>query len=115
MDVNDRVLRNIVVGLGSREDGVPRQTGFDITAASEVMAILALATSLQDLRRRLGRTVIGYTRHGEPVSAEDLKAAGAMTVVMREAIRTKPTAQVSDPAGRAATSGPVRSRRRRPR
>src|SRR5438105_32094 len=87
MDVNDRVLRNIVVGLGSREDGVPRQTGFDITAASEVMAILALATSLQDLRRRLGRTVIGYTRHGEPVSAEDLKAAGAMTVVMREAIK----------------------------
>jgi formate--tetrahydrofolate ligase len=87
MDVNDRVLRNIVVGLGSREDGVPRQTGFDITAASEVMAILALATSLQDLRLRLGRTVIGYTRKGEPVSAEDLRAAGAMTVVMREAIK----------------------------
>ena len=87
MDVNDRVLRNIVIGLGSREDGVPRQTGFDITAASEVMAILALATSLQDLRRRLGRTVIGYTRTGDPISAEDLKAAGAMTVVMREAIK----------------------------
>jgi formate--tetrahydrofolate ligase len=87
MDVNDRVLRNIVVGLGSREDGVPRQTGFDITAASEVMAILALATSLHDLRIRLGRTVIGYNRDGEPVTAEDLKAAGAMTVVMREAIK----------------------------
>ena len=87
LDVNDRALRNITIGLGSRDDGVPRQTGFDITAASEVMAVLALSTSLQDLRQRLGRIVVGYTSQGEPVSAEDLKAAGAMTVIMREAIK----------------------------
>jgi formate--tetrahydrofolate ligase len=87
LDVNDRSLRNIVVGLGSREDGVTRQSGFDITAASEVMAVLALATSLQDLRRRLGRIVVGYTRDKEPVTAEQLQAAGAMTVIMREAIK----------------------------
>ena len=87
LDVNDRALRNIVVGLGSREDGVTRQSGFDITAASEVMAVLALATSLQDLRRRLGRVVVGYTRDREPVTAEQLSAAGAMTVIMREAIK----------------------------
>jgi formate--tetrahydrofolate ligase len=87
LDVNDRALRNIVVGLGSREDGVTRQSGFDITAASEVMAVLALATSLQDLRRRLGRIVVGYTRDKEPVTAEQLQAAGAMAVIMREAIK----------------------------
>jgi formate--tetrahydrofolate ligase len=87
LDVNDRVLRNVIVGLGDRPDGVPRQSGFDITAASEVMAVLALATSLQDLRRRLGRMVIGYDRHGEPITAEQLKAAGAMTVLLREAIK----------------------------
>src|SRR5262245_42730227 len=87
LDVNDRVLRNIVVGLGSKQDGVPRQSGFDITAASEVMAVLALATSLQDLRRRLGRIVVGYDRHERPVTAEDLKVAGAMTVLLREAIK----------------------------
>jgi formate--tetrahydrofolate ligase len=87
LDVNDRSLRNIVVGLGSREDGVTRQSGFDITAASEVMAVLALATSLQDLRRRLGRIVVGYTRDKEPVTAEQLQAAGAMAVIMREAIK----------------------------
>ncbi|HEU5448166.1 MAG TPA: formate--tetrahydrofolate ligase, partial [Acidimicrobiia bacterium] len=87
LDVNDRALRNITIGLGSRDDGIPRQTGFDITAASEVMAVLALSNSLQDLRQRLGRIVVGYTKQGEPVSAEDLKAAGAMTVIMREAIK----------------------------
>jgi formate--tetrahydrofolate ligase len=87
LDVNDRALRNIVVGLGDRVDGVPRQTGFDITAASEVMAVLALSTSLQDLRVRLGRIVVGYTRAGEPVTAEDLKAAGAMAVILREALK----------------------------
>ncbi len=87
LDVNDRSLRNIVVGLGSKEDGVTRQSGFDITAASEVMAVLALATSLQDLRRRLGRVVVGYTRDKEPVTAEQLQAAGAMAVIMREAIK----------------------------
>ena len=87
LDVNDRALRNVVIGLGSKEDGIPRQTGFDITAASEVMAVLALSSSLQDLRRRLGRIVIGYTREGEPVTAEDLKAAGSMAVIMRDAIK----------------------------
>ena len=87
LDVNDRALRNIVEGLGPRADGVPRETGFDITAASEVMAILALSTSLRDLRERLGRIVIGNTVDGEPITAEDLKAAGAMTVMMREAIK----------------------------
>ncbi|GAB2752336.1 formate--tetrahydrofolate ligase [Salinifilum aidingensis] len=87
LDVNDRDLRNIVSGLGGRSDGEPRQTGFDITAASEVMAILALSTSLQDMRQRMGRIVVGYTREGEPVTAEQLKAAGAMTVLMREALK----------------------------
>ena len=87
LDVNDRALRNLVVGLGAKPDGVPRQSGFDITAASEVMAVLALSTSLQDMRRRLGRVVIGYDRHGAPITAEQLKAAGAMTVIMREAIK----------------------------
>jgi formate--tetrahydrofolate ligase len=87
LDVNDRVLRNIVVGLGSKTDGVPRQSGFDITAASEVMAVLALATSLHDLRRRLDRVVVGYNRHGEPVTAGQLNAAGAMTVQLLEAIK----------------------------
>ncbi len=86
LDVNDRALRNIVIGLGAAADGVPRQTGFDITAASEVMAVLALSTSLQDMRARLGRIVVGYTASGEPVTAEQLKAAGAMTVIMRDAI-----------------------------
>jgi formate--tetrahydrofolate ligase len=87
IDVNDRSLRNIVSGLGTREDGTPRETGFDITAASEVMAVLALATSLQDLRARFGRIVVGYTAQGDPVTAEELKAAGAMTVIMRDAIK----------------------------
>ncbi|MCI2419988.1 formate--tetrahydrofolate ligase [Saccharopolyspora sp. K220] len=87
LDINDRDLRNIVTGLGGRLDGTPRQTGFDITAASEVMAVLALSTSLQDLRQRLGRIVVGYTTGGEPVSAEQLRAAGAMAVIMREAIK----------------------------
>ncbi len=87
MDVNDRVLRNIVVGLGTRLDGIPRQTGFDITAASEVMAIFALARSLPELRERMGRIVVGYTRDSTPVTAEDIGGAGAMTVIMREALK----------------------------
>jgi formate--tetrahydrofolate ligase len=87
LDVNDRSLRNIVVGLGARLDGVTRQSGFDITAASEVMVILSLSTSLRDLRNRLGRLVVGYTYAGLPVTAEDLKAAGAMTVMMRDAVK----------------------------
>lgn len=87
LDVNDRALRNVITGLGSREDGVIRQTGFDITAASEVMAVLALSRSLQDMRQRLGRIVIGNRVTGEPVTADELKAAGAMTVIMRDAIK----------------------------
>jgi formate--tetrahydrofolate ligase len=87
LDVNDRSLRNIITGLGSRADGVPREAGFDITAASEVMAILALATSLRDLRERLGRIVIGSTTDGKPVTAEALQAAGAMAVILKEAIK----------------------------
>jgi formate--tetrahydrofolate ligase len=87
LDVNDRALRNVVLGLGGREDGVPRQSGFDITAASEVMAILAMSSSLADMRSRLGRIVVGYTRDGAPVTAEQLRAAGAMAVIMREAIK----------------------------
>jgi len=87
MDVNDRALRHIVAGLGASTDGVPRQTGFDITAASEAMAILALSTSLFDMRSRFGRIVIGTDADGNPVTAEDLKAAGVMTVIMKEAIK----------------------------
>ncbi|HEY1163284.1 MAG TPA: formate--tetrahydrofolate ligase [Candidatus Dormibacteraeota bacterium] len=87
MDVSDRVLRNVIVGLGTREDGVIRQTGFDITAASEVMTVLALTTSLRDMRQRLGRIVIGNTTAGKPITAEELSAAGAMTVILRDAIK----------------------------
>ncbi len=87
LDVNDRSLRHIVSGLGTKQDGTPRETGFDITAASEVMAILALATSLRDLRGRMGRIAVGYTDAGDPVTAEQLQAAGAMTVIMRDAIK----------------------------
>jgi formate--tetrahydrofolate ligase len=87
LDMNDRALRNIVIGLGAKADGVTRQTGFDITAASEVMAALALTTGLEDLRERLGRIVVGYTVDGEPVTAEQLETAGAMTVLLREAIK----------------------------
>ena len=87
LDVNDRALRNVVIGLGSKEDGLPRQAGFDITAASEVMAILALSTSLHDMRRRLGRIAVGFTAEGLPVTAEQLGGAGAMTVIMRDAIK----------------------------
>jgi formate--tetrahydrofolate ligase len=86
MDVNDRSLRNIVIGLGTTLDGVPRESGFDITAASELMAVLGLSTSLQDLRERLGRIVVGYDRHGEPVTAEDIKGAGAMAVLLKDAL-----------------------------
>jgi len=87
LDVNDRALRNIIIGLGGKGDGVPRQTGFDITAASEVMATLALTKSLADLRARLGRIVAGYTRDGIPVTAEQLDAAGSMAVMLRDAIK----------------------------
>jgi formate--tetrahydrofolate ligase len=88
VDTNDRVLRKIIVGLGGRmEGGIPRETGFDITVASEVMAILALTTSLQDMRKRFGRIVVGMTHEKTPITAEQIGAAGAMTVLMRDAIR----------------------------
>jgi formate--tetrahydrofolate ligase len=86
VDLNDRALRNTVVGLGGKINGYPRETGFDIAVASEVMAILALATDLHDLRQRLGRIVIGTTFDRKPVTAEDLKVAGAMTVLMKDAL-----------------------------
>jgi formate--tetrahydrofolate ligase len=86
LDVNDRELRNAVVGLGGKPHGVPRQDGFVITAASEIMAILALASDLHDLRARLGRIIVASTFAGDPITAEDLKVAGAMTVIMRDAI-----------------------------
>ena len=86
MDVNDRELRNTVVGLGGKAHGVPRQEGFVITAASEIMAILALANDLADLRARLGRIIVASAHDGTPVTAEDLRVAGAMTVIMRDAI-----------------------------
>ncbi|MFO7898982.1 MAG: formate--tetrahydrofolate ligase [Planctomycetota bacterium] len=87
VDVNDRAIRNVVIGLGGKGDGRPRQSGFDITVASEVMAILALASDLKDLRQRLGRIVIGVSKKKKPVTAEDLGAAGAMAVLMRDAIK----------------------------
>ena len=86
LDVNDRALRNIVVGLGRPLDGIPRETGFDITAASELMAVLGLATSLKDLRERLGRIVIGFDRHNDPITAEDVDGAGAMAVLLKDAL-----------------------------
>ena len=116
LDVNDRALRNIVVGLGARADGVPRQTGFDITAASEVMVILALTTSLQDMRERMGRIVVGYTYDGEPVTAEQLKAAGAMTALHARRRQAEPAADArarrrsSCTPGRSGTSPPATPR-----
>jgi formate--tetrahydrofolate ligase len=87
VDINDRALRQIVVGLGGRANGYTRETGFDITAASEVMAIVAVSRDLFDLRERLGRITVGYTWEGEPVTAEQLQAAGAMAVLLKDAIK----------------------------
>jgi formate--tetrahydrofolate ligase len=86
VDISDRALRNIVIGLGAHEDGVPRQSGFDITVASECMAILALARDLPDLRARLGRIVVGTTHARKPITADDLQCAGAMTVLLKDAL-----------------------------
>lgn len=86
VDINDRALRNIVIGLGGKQDGVPRQAGYDITVASEVMAILALATGFDDLRARLGRMMVALDRAGNPITAEHLKVAGAMTVLLKDAL-----------------------------
>jgi methylenetetrahydrofolate dehydrogenase (NADP+)/methenyltetrahydrofolate cyclohydrolase/formyltetrahydrofolate synthetase/formate--tetrahydrofolate ligase len=87
VDVNDSALRNIVVGLGTADDGRPRQTGFDIAVASEIMAILALATDLADMKVRLGRIIIGMNKSGQPVTASDLGMTGALTVLMKDAIK----------------------------
>jgi formate--tetrahydrofolate ligase len=87
LDVNDRALRQIVIGLGGRADGVTRQSSFDITAASEVMALLSLASDLDDLRSRLGRIVVAFNRAGAPVTAEQLQGAGSMAVILREALK----------------------------
>jgi formate--tetrahydrofolate ligase len=86
MDMNERALRNIVLGLGGKANGIPRESGFDITVSSEVMAILCLARDLTDLKERLGRIVVGYSRSGTPVTAADLKAAGAMAALLKQAL-----------------------------
>jgi formate--tetrahydrofolate ligase len=87
VDISDRAIRRAVIGLGGRENGVPRETEWQITVASEVMAVLALASDLRDLRARLGRMVLATTRDGQPVTAEDLRVAGAMTVLLRDALK----------------------------
>lgn len=87
MDMNDRALRQLVLGLGGTTSGVPRETGFDITAASEIMAILCLADNFEDLKRRLGNIFIGFTYSGEPIYARDLKAQGAMAALLKDAIK----------------------------
>jgi formate--tetrahydrofolate ligase len=87
VDVSERFLRNIVIGLGGGDDGLPLSSGFDISVASEVMAILALTTSLRDLRERLGRMVLAFTYDNRPVTCEDVKVAGAMTVLLKDAIK----------------------------
>jgi formate--tetrahydrofolate ligase len=87
VDMNDRSLRNIVNGLGGTAHGVPRETGYDIVAASEIMAILCLSTSLNDMRDRFGKIIVGYTRDNRPIRAADVNAQGSMTVLMKEAIK----------------------------
>lgn len=93
LDVNDRFLRHITIGQGGRADGMPRQTGFDIAVASELMAILALvngrngSAALRDMRERIGRMVVAFSRSGRPITADDIKAAGAATVLLREALK----------------------------
>jgi len=87
MDMNDRSLREIIVGLGGSKNGIPRQTGFDITAASEIMAVLCLASGYRDLKDRISRIVVGYTREGSPVTVADLKVAGAVAALLRDALQ----------------------------
>lgn len=87
VDVNDRALRHIIIGLGGKDDGIPREASFDIAVASEVMAVVGLSTSLADLRQRLGRIIVAMNKKREPVTAEALKAAGAMAVLLRDALK----------------------------
>jgi formate--tetrahydrofolate ligase len=85
--MNDRNLRNIITGLGGATHGIPRETGFDIVAASEVMAIMGMATSLQDLRKRIGSITVAYDVEGAPITAEQMGCAGAMTVLLKDALK----------------------------
>src|SRR5439155_13858707 len=101
LDVNDRSLRNIIIGLGGTAHGIPRESGFVITAASEVMALVGLASDLQDLRERLGRIVVAETRSHRPVTAEDLQVAGAMTVLLKDSLRPN-LVQTLEEIGRAS-------------
>ncbi len=87
LDMNDRSLRNVLTGLGGRANGIPRETGFDITAASEIMALVAVARDLADLRRRLGSITVGQSVEGKPVTAEDIRAAGSLAVLLKDAIK----------------------------
>ena len=87
MDMNDRSLRKIVIGLGGTGNGIPRETGFDITAASEIMAILCLSKDLEDLKRRMGNIFVGFTMDRKPIYAKDLKAEGAMAALLKDAIK----------------------------
>ena len=87
VDIGDRFLRNVKIGLGTKQDGIPRKSGFDITAASEIMAILALSLDLRDLRRRLGKIVLAEDKRGNPITAEDIKVAGLMSVLLKDAIK----------------------------
>ena len=87
VDVSDRSLRNVKIGLGGAENGMERETGFDITVASEIMAILALTDSISDLRKRIGRIVVALTKDKRIVTCEDLKVSGAMAVLLKDAIR----------------------------
>ena len=87
VDMNDRQLRNVIDGLGGRVNGVPREDGFDITVASEIMAVFCLASSINDLKERLSRIIVGYTYDDEPVTAGDLKAVGAMTALLKDALK----------------------------
>ena len=87
VDMNDRALRNIIIGMGSKMDGVVRQDGFTITVASEIMAILCLANDMEDLKKRLGNIIVAYTYHGDPVTARDLKAVGSMAALLKDAMK----------------------------
>ena len=111
LDMNDRALRDIVIGLGGKINGVPRETGFDITVASEVMAILCLARDLTDLKERCGAIVVGYTRDTEPVRARDLKAHGAMAALLKDAIHPEPRPDARGHARRSSTAGRSRTSR----